>query len=250
MRISSPVALSGTFAGCSAQRYPRPVSSTRMIPANADSASCTGPVLDRRPAADQVQRERRVAVRAGHPHVHRARGLPLLLVGAGDAGRADAVRRPHQGAHPAGHRPGALRGDHAVPLDQPAVDAEHVDLRLGGVAHHPTEEGRGRAGRLGEQHGQPAAGERLRHGHRLAAILQQPLRAMRLAGSRAAMLAHVTVCSIVTRADRRRSTRSRPRSPRPASFGRVPARRGHLFLRTTLIVRSSRPAWWWRCRGR
>ena len=153
---------------------------------------------------------------------------------------------PVSAAHPAGHRPGALRGDHAVPLDQPRVDAEHVDLRLGGVAHHPTEERRGRAGRLGEQHGQPAAGERLRHGHRLAALLQQPLGAVGLRVT-SGMLAHTgAVRGPARRAGplRRAWAHHVPCvldlehvASRAASFGSSAGPAVVIFFRTTLIVR-------------
>ena len=100
-------------------------------------------------------------------------GLPSCGGGSGDAGRAHGVRRPHQRPNTARHRLAHIGRDHAVPLHEAGIDAEHVDLHLGRVAHHAAQERLRCARCRGEERGELATGEGLRGGHACAALLQR-----------------------------------------------------------------------------
>src|SRR2546421_93277 len=115
-----------------------------------------------------------VYVGAGDGDVDRADRLRLRTAcRAGDAGDADAVRRPET-------PPGATRegdrdrlGDFAVFGDQFRIDKCQVGFRGGGVADRAAHEVRGTAGDVGDARGEQPARARLGGRNRLAAFDEQ-----------------------------------------------------------------------------
>ena len=145
-------------------------SSTRdLLPAAGRSAAAQAAGPDRRTGRPRARAARtgRAACPA-RPTKTVPTGLPLLLVGAGHAGRRQRpVDVPAARAPP---WPSAPRSRRRPP--RAAVTPSSVALHLGRVGDHPAGERRRGARRGAQQGGQLAAGERLGATHGLAARQQ------------------------------------------------------------------------------